>query len=368
MRILLLSCNTGGGHNSAANAICARFAQQGIDCDIRDTLLFISKQHASVVCQGHSYVYKHFPRLFGLGYRYEERHRPTFVYDQIALGAKKFANFLKDNHYDAVVTTHIFGNMLMTEARRKYGVTLSHYAVITDYALLPGTDMIDPRRFFIAAEELRDWYIRTGVSNDRLTVSGIPISSEFLNTMTKQEARSRLELPSDGKVILLFSGSIGCGKLQQRVPELEKFLPADARLVVICGNNKRLYRRLSRRCNRQKVQVVGFTKRVPEYMAASDLCLTKPGGLSTTELLATKLPMILMLSVPGCETHNLNHFESKGAAVSTDDWGEALRMTAALIRDDKRLKEMRERLEAIEYPGGANVVVETVLADLNERC
>ena len=366
MRILLLSCHAGGGHNSAAEAIREECHSRGIECDLHDTLLFVSKSHSRVVRNGHSYVYRHLPRLFGAGYRFEEKHRPKFIYDQIALGAKKFAAFLEKNHYDAVVTTHIFGNMLMTEVRRKYGITLCHYAVITDYAMWPGTDMVDASRFFIAADELRGWYTESGITDDRITVSGIPIASRFLKCPDKMAARSALDLPAEGKVVLLFSGSIGCGRLQYRVPELEKSLPENARLIVICGHNRRLYKQLLRRCNLHKVDVIAYTDRVADYMSASDLCLTKPGGLSTTELLAVKLPMVLMLSVPGCETHNLDYFERKGVAVSTDDWGEAIRLTADLIRDDQRLAMMQSRMAKLDYPGGASVIIDTVLADLNK--
>lgn len=363
MRILLLSCNTGGGHNSAAAAIRSYCEQRGIECDTRDALLFVSKPHSEVISNGHVYIYRHLPQLFGIGYRFEEKHQPRFLYDQMALGAKKFAAYLGDHSYDAIICTHLFGNMLVTEARKRYGVTLPHYAVITDYAMYPGTDMVDAHRYFIAAEQLRDAHLQAGVPNEKLVVSGIPIGKGFLNAPDKQTARRNLGLPEEGKVVLLFSGSIGCGKLNRKAPELEKQLPESAHLVIICGNNSRLFKQLTELCG-PKTTVVGYTDRVAEYMAAADLCITKPGGLSTTEMLAVGLPMVLMLSVPGCETHNLRHFEELGVAVGTDDWEKALSLAVELINDDERLTEMRGRLLSIGYPGGAKVIVDTVLADI----
>lgn len=366
MRILLLSCNTGGGHNSAAAAIRDHFTERGVDCDIRDALLFVSKPHSDVISNGHAYIYRYLPQLFGVGYRFEEKHQPRFLYEQMSLGAKKFASFLQENTYDAIVCTHLFGNMLVTEARKKYGVTLPHYAVITDYALYPGTDMVDAHRFFIAAEPLRDIHLAAGISNDRIVASGIPIGSDFLNTLDKREARRRLDLPEEGKVVLLFSGSIGCGKLNRVAPELECQLPDNCTLVIICGHNTRLYKQLKDSCL-SRTKVVGYTTRVAEYMAAADLCVTKPGGLSTTEMLATGLPMVLMLSVPGCETRNLEFFEGLGVAVGTDDWDKAIRLTSDLIRDDARLTDMRARLLTVGYPGGAKVIADTVLMDIAAR-
>lgn len=362
MRVLLLSCNTGGGHNSAAAAVRNCFIKRGVECDVHDALLFVSKPHSEVVSGGHVYIYRHLPQLFGVGYRFEEKHPPRFIYDQMALGAKKFAAFLEENVYDAVVCTHIFGNMLVTEARRKYGVTIPHYAVITDYTLYPGTDMVDAKCIFIGAESLRSMHIEAGIADERIVASGIPIADSFFNAPSKEEARRRLNLPAQGKIVLLFSGSIGCGKLNRVVPELEQKLPADATLVVICGHNERLYKKLWEKCSAKSV-IVGYTDRVAEYMAAADLCVTKPGGLSTTEMLSIGLPMVLMLSVPGCETRNLEFFQACGVAVGTNKWSEAITLTEELIRNDSQLEKMRERLRALGYPGGAKVIVDTVLSD-----
>lgn len=366
MRILLLSCDTGGGHNSAAAAIRDYCGLHNIECDTRDALLFVSKFHSVIVSKGHSFVYRHFPRLFGAGYRYEETHPPRFIYKQMSWGAKKFAAFLGENHYDAIICTHIFGNMLVTEARKKYGITVPHYAIITDYSIYPGTDMVDSRRFFIAAEQLRDVHLRAGLTEDRIVASGIPVRNAFFDAPSQKEARANLHLPPNKKIVLLFSGSIGCGGLHRKAPLLEQQLPDDAHLVIICGHNKRLYRRLKKSCNPQTT-VVGFTDRVAEYMVASDLCITKPGGLSTTEMLVLGVPMVLMLAVPGCETRNLELFRQLDIAVGTDDWDEAIRLAAELIRDDRRLADIRDRIRNFGYPGGAKVVIDTVLSDLSQQ-
>ena len=366
MRILLLSCNTGGGHNSAAAAIQNYCKKVGVDCDIHDALRFVSKPHTKIVSGGHSFVYRHLPRLFGAGYRYEEKHPPHFIYNQMSLGAKKFAAFLGENHYDAIVCTHIFGNMLVTDVRKRFGVTIPHFAVNTDYSLYPGADMVDPQRFFIAAEQLRAIHVSAGLLNDRLIVSGIPIREDFFREIDKKDARNNLNLPEKKKIVLLFSGSIGCGKLHKKAPALAKQLPEDAHLVIICGHNTNLYKRLQK-ARLSNTTVVGYTDRIAEFMAASDLCVTKPGGLSTTEMLVMGLPMVLMLSVPGCETRNLEHFESLNVAVGTEDWDEAIRLTIELIQDDDRLAEMKERLRNIEYPGGAKVIIDTVLSDLEQQ-
>lgn len=362
MRVLLLSCNTGGGHNSAAAAVLSAFTERGIDCDKMDALSFVSELHSDIVSTGHSYVYRHLPRLFGAGYQFEERHSPKFIYDQLALGSKKLTKFVLDNDYDAVVSTHIFGSMMMTEARRKYKLSVPSYLIYTDYCTYPGTDMVDADRLFIAADDLLPAFESAGIEPQRLTVSGIPIGSAFTAVPDKTASRRKLHLPEEGRIVLLFSGSIGCGNLPRIAPELEKLLPEDATLVIICGHNVRAYKQLKKVCS-SKTVIVGFTNRIYDYMAASDLCISKPGGLSTTEMMVMELPMVLILSVPGCESHNMTFFENHGAAVGTEDWSYAIQVTSELVTDQQRLEDMKKQLRSIGFAGGASVVADTVIRD-----
>ena len=364
MRVLLLSANTGGGHNAAADSLMAVFEQNGVECVKKDTLAFISDLHSEIISSGHTYIYRHLPQLFGAGYRFEEKHPPRFIYDQMALGAKHFASFLRTEHFDAIISTHIFGSMMVTEARKHHGITLPHYVVITDYTVYPGTDMVDVNRFFIAASELKDSYRSIGINDERLCASGIPIHPNFHNKHDKSEARQKLHLPTDGKIVLLFSGSIGCGHLNRVAPELEKQLPDNATLVIICGHNNRLYKQLKEVVSDRTV-VIGYTTRIADYMAAADLCISKPGGLSTTEMLVSALPTILMLSVPGCETRNLEFFTERKAALGTEQWDEAVRLTVFLLRNPDKMSEIKENLKNIVYPGGAAVIVKTVIAEVS---
>ncbi len=365
MRILILSANTGGGHNSAANSMVESFSQQGVDCEVKDAISFVSELHSDIISTGHSYIYRHLPKLFGIGYRFEEKHPPKFIYEQMALGAKRFAAYLNANPYDAVVCTHLFGSMLMTEVRQRFGIRIPHYIIITDYTLYPGTTMVDADRFFIPSDDLRTQYRDAGIDDKRIVASGIPIHPRFFRQYDRTATRRKLHLPVDKRIVLLISGSIGCGKLDKIAPAIEERLPEDAALVIICGHNSRAYRQLKDICHSDTV-VIGYTSRIAEYMAAADLCISKPGGLSTTEMLVMALPSILMLSVPGCETKNKEFFANSRAAVCTEDWDEAISLTGTLIRDTDRLVEMRQRLRSIPYPGGATRIVNTVLTDLAE--
>ena len=222
--------------------------------------------------------------------------------------------------------------------------------------------MVDVRRFFIADNALSAQYAQAQIASNRLTASGIPVRAAFLGQYDPATTRRSLQLPEDKRLVLLFSGSIGCGRLHHVAPKLEKVLPEDAHLVILCGHNKRTYEKLQGRCG-PNATIVGYTDRVAEYMSVADLCISKPGGLSITEMLSMQLPMILMLSVPGCESHNLAFFEERKMAIATHDWQEAIEETVHLLQNANKLQTMRENLVQFGYPGGASVILREVLSD-----
>ncbi len=349
MRVLILSANTGGGHNAAAYALQEELLKYGVASDVEDCLRFISEKTSDFISWGHSYLYKHMPRVFGHAYRLEEQRPSAFIADSIALGASKYHAFLSVRDYAAVICVHVFSSTLVTEEQRRFGKSLPHYFVATDYTCSPGVGEAEADVWFIPDEDLREEFVRCGVPTERVVATGIPVRQLFFEPAETAKARDALGLPLEGRVVLLCCGSIGCGRLHRIVPEFESQLPADVTPVVVCGNNAKLYEQLTE-LPLQKTVVVGFTDKIAQYMAAADVCVSKPGGLSTTEMLAVGVPAVLVLLVPGCETRNMEFFTEKGLYIGTRDWDEALSSALTLLAQPERLTAMREKL--LQYPRG----------------
>ena len=117
MKVLILSCNTGGGHNSAAAAISEYFEKMGSRCDIVNALDFLPKARAELISRGHVLAYKYAPKLYGAGYRIGERIPQSHLYEQNAKGADELCRKLFSGSYDVVISVHIFAAMMMTELR-----------------------------------------------------------------------------------------------------------------------------------------------------------------------------------------------------------------------------------------------------------
>ncbi len=359
MRFLILSANTGGGHNAAAYAIQEELNRRGIESDIEDCLGFISEKTSDFISWGHSYLYKHMPRVFGHAYRMEEQRSSAFIYESIALGASKYHAFIAERDYQAVICVHVFSSTLVTEEQRRYGKSLPHFFVATDYTCSPGGGEAEADAWLIPHSGLTDEFVQCGAPRDRIFATGIPIRSAFTEKTDQRQARRELGLPLEGRIVLLCCGSIGCGKMNRIVPEFADTLPSDCTQVVICGNNEKLYEQLLEDAT-PNVVPVGYTDQVAKYMAAADICLSKPGGLSSTELLAIGLPSVLVLVVPGCESRNMAFISGLGLAVGSEDWEEATKQALALLDAPEKLSEMRRRLAELNAGYGAKNIVDFI--------
>ena len=315
MRVLILSCSTGGGHNSAAAAISERFEMHGYHCTIVDTLELLPGFMTKVISRGHVFVYRHLPRLFGVGYRFEEHmENPRFIYQQSSLGADDLYRYICANNFDTVICVHVFSALTMTEIRKKYAPDIRVYFVATDYTCSPGVKLGNMDAYFVP-RGLSDEFEASGIPRERIVESGIPVRADFYHHKDKKEAKRAFGLRENGNAVLLMCGSMGCGPIYELTECLSEMLPHDTQLAVVCGNNEKLRLELEPLAG-DKVKVLGYTKDISLLMDASELVLSKPGGLSSTETLAKELPMICINAVPGCETRNLDFFVKKGYAVT----------------------------------------------------
>lgn len=125
MRTLILSCNTGQGHNSCAKALQEAYEANGAVCDIEDALRFISPNFSKFISWGHTTIYRHFSGLFKWGYAYSERHPDLFhgnssVFKLLTGGTNRMYEFIRDGQYDSVICVHVFSAMILTEMLKQH--------------------------------------------------------------------------------------------------------------------------------------------------------------------------------------------------------------------------------------------------------
>ncbi|MBQ8507682.1 MAG: glycosyltransferase [Clostridia bacterium] len=328
MHLLILSANTGEGHNSAAKALKEYFETRGDRCTVQDGLAFLPRTKGELICRGHVFFYRKLPKVYGIGYRFEEfqaQHQPyqRQLIRQVSRRKRAPRNvpslkaYLEAGGFDAVLCVHVFVARLVSELRRKGELGMPCFFLATDYTCSPGVNQLDMHGWLIPHPALVPEFASYGIPEEKIIPAGIPVRDEFLSRGDRDEARRELGLPEDKRIAVLSCGSMGAGPMGKLVLLLTEMLPKDALLIAICGSNRKLERNLKYLVRSKKLLVKGYVKHMHRYLDAADVFLTKPGGLSTTEAMHKGLPLILINMAPGCETRNMEFLTGIGCAAAS---------------------------------------------------
>lgn len=367
MRVLILTCNTGGGHNAVAAALAESFRRLGVSSDTADGLSFISQKASRFVSKWHTRFYRRYPKLYKAGYMSaendaESNDRDNPVYRYMARGARRLGRAIQDGGYDAVVCVHVIPAMMMTELHRQHETGPVFCFVATDYTCSPTVGGCTPDICVIPHEELAEEFVSCGIARETLLAEGIPVRAVFRERGDRAAARSELALPPEGRHIVLMSGSIGCGPMADIAAELEKRMERGDFASVLCGSNRQMLYALRRRGFR-RVEAVGFTNRVHRYMDSADVLVSKPGGISITEAGTRGTPLLLADMVGGCETRNQEFFHAHGWAETCQPEDMADAALALLDRPERR-----QALVAQQHRDFDGLAADRVAQAVYDRC
>ena len=225
--------------------------------------------------------------------------------------------------------------------------------VATDYHVIPFWEETKPDYFVIPHSSLKQEFIEKGFKEEILLDFGIPVSSSF------SKVKNNLNLPTNKDIVLITSGSMGFGKMKDMVKSLLNNIP-NIYVVAICGNNQTLYSAL-KELNNENLMVKGYVDNIKEYIATSTIVLTKPGGLTSTEVATLRKPMIHIMPIPGVENYNARFFEENGLSLVSNSVEEVLTNTNKLLKDTNLQNTMIENQAKIINKNSANDLVEFVL-------
>lgn len=370
MNILILSCNTGEGHNAAARAIAESAERRGHEVNFVDMMSLAGKRVSRMVGGGYINVVKRMPVLFGfvyqLGRLVSSSKRKSPVYYANALIAKYLAAYLEEHPADIIITPHLYPAETLTYMKRKGMISVKTIAVATDYTCIPFWEETECDYYIVPHEDCVKEFIKRGIPEEKLLPYGIPVSMAFEETVSKKRARKKLKLPVWGNLYLIMSGSMGFGKVKLFSMELAACIEEEDYIVIICGNNEVLKKSLQKKFEgNDRVRIIGFTKHVADYMSAADVIYTKPGGLSSTEALMKNLPIVHTAPIPGCETKNRIFFRRHGISVSASEILIQIHKGRELVKNaDKREKMLKKQCENMRGHSAEKIID---LAEKNQK-
>ncbi len=352
MEILVLSCSTGGGHNTAAQAIAEELSARGHKVTTLDPYQLAGEHLATVVGNTYIGLVQKNPFLFGIVYAIGNAYRRipgrSPVYWANRRMVKYLRRYLQKNRFDLAVMTHLFPAEIFTHMKNESIPVPKTILVATDYTCIPFTEETRCDYYVIPSPKLAEEFRQRGIPQNKIVPLGIPVRRQFQTRITKAEAKKRLQLDPEKHYILLSGGSIGAGKIRTVIKVLKKYLRRNRNtvLIVLCGNNQKLQKRLlAAHGTDPQIQILSSTSRIALYMKASDLFLSKPGGLSSTEGAAANIPMIHIPPIPGCETKNAAFFAKYGLSLSVRNIRKQLLPAVEYLQKPENIKRMKERQE-----------------------
>ena len=367
MKILVMSCSTGGGHNTAAKAILEELERRGHQAVLLDPYELAHRNLDRKVGDTYIHLVQRAPSLFGVAYRLGEAYRRlpwrSPVYWVNGRMCTLMQEYLERHTYDAIITTHLFPGEILTYIKNQGIKVPETVFVATDYTCIPFTEEIDCDYYVIPSQRLEADFEARGIKKERLVPAGIPVRHAFGEQKSREELLEELQLAPDRRYLLLSGGSMGAGRICRMVESLEVYLAAhaDTSLIVICGSNQKLYARMQERFGEHaQILLLQTTDRMAEYMKVCDVFLSKPGGLSSTEAAAAQVPLIHISPIPGCETKNMRYFSSIGMSEAVGNSSRALLPALEELENATKAEEMKEKQKEYVNPFAAAQICDLV--------
>ena len=325
-KILIFYGSYGGGHLSAARNIKDYIENHYSNCEILlvDCIEYINKALNKVTTKAYVDFSKNARWIWKQIYYGSENGGLSKISNSInKVMAIKLNKLIQEFNPNLIISTHPFSSQMCAFLKKKEKFTCPLATVMTDYAphnqWIVNNEFVD--YYFVAHEGMREDLINRGVNNEKIFATGIPLSNRFLLHYDKEKFLNEYDLSIDKKTILFFAGGeygFGKDKTFNMLKSIISNFPY-LQIIAIAGKNEKMKERfdelVSETRSKDNVKILSYTNKVPELMSVSDLVITKPGGLTTTESLASGLPLIIIDPLPGQEEENALFVEKNGAGI-----------------------------------------------------
>ena len=371
-KILIFYASFGGGHLSAAKSIERYLLNNYKDTDIEliDCMKYVNKTIEKISTSAYKEMTKKAPWAWGKIYSGAQKGALAHITSKAnSFMAVKLLRLLREKNPDIVISTHPFGSQMCSYLKRKKKVNFKIATIMTDFKShdqwLVGADYTD--FFFVSNIEMQKELVEKNIDENKIIVTGIPVKEEFLVSHNKEQILESLNFSQNKKTILFFGGGeFGLGK-EMTLNVLECLLDKykSTQIIAISGRNETMKKKfeslVDKYSRNQDVRVFEFTDKVAEYMSISNLVITKPGGLTSSESLVSHLPMVIINPIPGQEEENAEFLENRKVAkwIKKDD--DINFILNILLNDDNILNNMKENTYLIAKPKATENICKIIM-------
>ncbi|MBI4708398.1 MAG: hypothetical protein HY761_10830 [Candidatus Omnitrophica bacterium] len=354
-KILIVYASAGAGHFKAAEAVYKYLKNNEKDAQIEflDILQQTNFLFRLFYTWGYSFLINHAVALWRWAFwaTYVRRLRrltkkTAVIIDR--LNSARFSDYLVRQNPDFIISTHFLPSEIAAYLKTQQKITSKVITIITDFGVHPywlslGTDI-----YIVASDYTKEKLLLESGKPEDIRASGIPVDEKFLKSFNRRELSLKLGLDADKFTGILITGSFGLGPIEEIVDALHGQL----QLIVVCARNKKLFTRLKKK-NYPDCLVLGFVDNVQELMAVSDIIITKPGGMTISEVLAMELVPFFISPIPGQETENMKALQNYGIGQEIKRASDFKEIIFDCKNNPGKMQKVREAIKKIKKPNAA---------------
>jgi processive 1,2-diacylglycerol beta-glucosyltransferase len=374
-KILILHASWGSGHVSAANSIADALRQLSVtEVRVENGFDYAVSLVRTILTNGYRKVTEQCPNLWRR--IYEGTDNPDLqdaLRSNTVMGVcqrpfyRKLETLINGMNPDAIISTQQFPLLIVQALKYQDRISQPHYVVITDFMAHSSWLNEGIEAYFVASEFTREALALWGVPDNLLHTTGIPVKLEISQPKPMAIVRQKLDLPSDTPVVTLFGGGIMPVRVRRMVEAL-LVCPDPLVVITVAGRNRQMAKALADLESSPRVALRKYTfiDPVDDLVAASDLVVTKPGGMITSEVLARGMPMIVVDPIPGQEEWNADFVAGSGAGIQIRQPEMLPAAIQGLLDQPQRLQAMRAQAQMLGRPNAAMDIAKHILADLDQ--
>lgn len=372
MKYLIVYASAGAGHRKAAEAVYEALAKRVDEKDIEkiDSLDYTNRLFRWFYARKYITLVNYMPLVWGFFYYLFDN---WFVYKLLwlprritnAINCRQFEKFLLQVKPEVVISTHFMANEVVSHLKQKGRINCKLFSVVTDYRVHSFWVVPHVDRYFVACERTKTDLLGWGISDKKISVTGIPISSKFSLKLDKNTLAGKFGLDAGIFTALIIGGGFGVGPVEELVKRIGA-LKLNAQYLIVCGYNKDLLEKIEAltRSLGLKAKAYGFVDNVHELMSVSNVLVTKSGGLTSSEAMAKGLATIFVKPIPGQEKRNSNALQAVNAAAIAKNVEAARQKIKELFENRDLLNKMSAAANKMAKPDSARDAVDIICTQI----
>lgn len=363
-RILIMTCSHGSGHRMVAQTLKEKYEERGCEVLVFDIFNEYNRFFNLVMEKLYLLSYKPIiENLYGYLYYLSEKNiGNTLDKNFYLLFSDIVNNVVSGFKPDIIINT--YNHRTVNINKNTFFPDIPLVSVVTEFTLPSFWIHNSNDKYYIASEVTKEKLIDSGIAPEKIVVSGIPVRKSFNKKHDKEQLKRKYDLDPNKETLVIFAGTFGVLKDIQKICNGIDLID-NLQTIVVCGLNKKLYKKLIKR-NYKNIQIKRYINEIEEIYEVGDFMVTKPGGTVLSEVVKTKMPIILYDPVPGQEKENAHIFANLNAALIASNVNEIISQIIFLKDKDSKRKSMKESLANLDKGDASEIIVNDTLNYLKE--